>query len=62
MTRMFIKQYVKEKLRVFQLESRHDQFHDELQPDKLEDVIAGISLYRPTHGSNSTYIANKRIG
>ena len=36
-------------------------FMMELQPDKLEDVIAGISLYRPGPMDQiPTYIANKR--
>jgi DNA polymerase-3 subunit alpha len=47
---------------IFQLESPGmTSFMMELQPDKLEDVIAGISLYRPGPMDQiPTYIANKR--
>ena len=39
---------------VFQLESSGmKQFMKELKPNSLEDIIAGISLYRPTYGLNS---------
>ncbi len=40
---------------VFQLESAGMQsFMQELKPDTLEDVIAGIALYRPgSDGTNS---------
>ncbi|MBQ2613735.1 MAG: DNA polymerase III subunit alpha [Clostridia bacterium] len=46
---------------VFQLESGGmRQFMKELKPDSLEDIIAGISLYRPgPMDSIPTYIANK---
>ncbi len=46
---------------VFQLESGGmKQFMKELKPDSLEDIIAGISLYRPgPMDSIPKYIANK---
>lgn len=46
---------------VFQLESGGmKQFMKELKPSNLEDIIAGISLYRPgPMDSIPTYIANK---
>lgn len=47
---------------VFQLESGGmKQFMKELQPDSLEDIIAGISLYRPgPMDSIPMYVANKK--
>jgi len=47
---------------LFQLESPGmTRFMTELQPDNLEDIIAGISLYRPGPMDQiPTYIANKR--
>lgn len=47
---------------VFQLESPGmTRFMIDLQPDNLEDIIAGISLYRPGPMDQiPTYIANKR--
>lgn len=47
---------------VFQLESPGmKSFMQELKPDKLEDLIAGISLYRPgPMDSIPTYIYNKK--
>ncbi len=47
---------------VFQLESGGmKQFMKELSPNSLEDIIAGISLYRPgPMDSIPTYVANKR--
>ena len=47
---------------VFQLESAGmKSFMQELKPDKLEDLIAGISLYRPgPMDSIPTYVNNKR--
>lgn len=47
---------------VFQLESAGmKSFMQELKPDKLEDLIAGISLYRPgPMDSIPTYIYNKK--
>ncbi len=47
---------------VFQLESGGmTQFMKNLRPDCFEDVVAGISLYRPgPMGSIPTYIANKK--
>ncbi len=47
---------------VFQLESGGmKQFMKELQPENLEDIIAGISLYRPgPMDSIPTYVANKK--
>ncbi len=47
---------------VFQLESEGmTQFMKNLKPDCLEDIVAGISLYRPgPMASIPTYIANKR--
>ncbi|MDY3928756.1 MAG: DNA polymerase III subunit alpha [Clostridia bacterium] len=47
---------------VFQLESPGmKSFMQELKPDKLEDIIAGISLYRPgPMDSIPTYIYNKK--
>ncbi len=47
---------------VFQLESAGMQsFMRELSPDSLEDIIAGISLYRPgPMDSIPTYIKNKK--
>lgn len=46
---------------VFQLESSGmKQFMKELKPNSLEDIIAGISLYRPgPMDSIPTYVANK---
>lgn len=46
---------------IFQLESGGmTQFMKNLRPDCLEDVIAGISLYRPgPMDSIPTYIENK---
>ncbi|KMT21064.1 DNA polymerase III subunit alpha [Clostridium cylindrosporum DSM 605] len=46
---------------IFQLESRGmTSFMKELKPDSLEDVIAGISLYRPGPMDEiPTYIKNK---
>lgn len=46
---------------VFQLESAGmKQFMKELKPNSLEDIIAGISLYRPgPMDSIPTYVANK---
>ena len=40
---------------IFQFESAGiTKFMKELKPDSLEDIIAGVSLYRPrTNGSNS---------
>ncbi len=47
---------------VFQLESSGmKQFMKELSPNSLEDIIAGISLYRPgPMDSIPTYVANKK--
>ena len=47
---------------VFQLESGGmTQFMKNLKPDCFEDIVAGISLYRPgPMGSIPTYIANKK--
>lgn len=47
---------------VFQLESAGmTQFMKNLKPDCFEDIVAGISLYRPgPMGSIPTYIANKK--
>ncbi|MDD5987100.1 MAG: DNA polymerase III subunit alpha [Eubacteriales bacterium] len=47
---------------VFQLESAGmTQFMKNLMPDCLEDIVAGISLYRPgPMASIPTYIANKK--
>ncbi|MBO5364383.1 MAG: DNA polymerase III subunit alpha [Clostridia bacterium] len=47
---------------VFQLESGGmKQFMKELSPNSLEDIIAGISLYRPgPMDSIPTYVANKK--
>ena len=47
---------------VFQLESRGmTSFMKELQPSNLEDIIAGISLYRPGPMDQiPRYIQNKR--
>ncbi|MHC1722965.1 MAG: DNA polymerase III subunit alpha [Aminipila sp.] len=47
---------------VFQLESAGmTQFMKNLSPDCFEDIVAGISLYRPgPMGSIPTYIANKK--
>ena len=47
---------------VFQLESAGmKQFMKELSPNSLEDIIAGISLYRPgPMDSIPTYVANKK--
>lgn len=47
---------------VFQLESAGmKSFMQELKPDKLEDLIAGISLYRPgPMDSIPTYVFNKK--
>ncbi|QIB70034.1 DNA polymerase III subunit alpha [Aminipila butyrica] len=47
---------------VFQLESGGmTQFMKNLRPDCFEDIVAGISLYRPgPMGSIPTYIANKK--
>lgn len=47
---------------VFQLESPGmKSFMQELKPDKLEDLIAGISLYRPgPMDSIPTYVHNKK--
>ncbi len=47
---------------VFQLESAGmTQFMKNLNPDCFEDIVAGISLYRPgPMGSIPTYIANKK--
>lgn len=47
---------------VFQLESSGmKQFMKELSPGSLEDIIAGISLYRPgPMDSIPTYVANKK--
>ncbi len=47
---------------IFQLESEGmTQFMKNLKPDCMEDIIAGISLYRPgPMDSISTYIENKR--
>lgn len=47
---------------VFQLESAGmTQFMKNLRPDCFEDIVAGISLYRPgPMGSIPTYIANKK--
>ncbi|WKY48496.1 DNA polymerase III subunit alpha [Eubacteriaceae bacterium ES3] len=49
-------------LGVFQLESRGmQQFVKELQPDNFEDIIAGISLYRPGPMEQiPRYIHNKK--
>lgn len=49
-------------LGVFQLESAGmQQFMKELKPDSFEDIIAGISLYRPGPMDQiPTYIANKK--
>lgn len=40
---------------IFQFESAGiTKFMKELKPDSLEDIIAGVSLYRPrTNGSNT---------
>lgn len=47
---------------VFQLESAGmTQFMKNLRPDCFEDIVAGISLYRPgPMGSIPTYISNKK--
>lgn len=47
---------------VFQLESAGmTQFMKNLRPDCFEDIVAGISLYRPgPMGSIPTYIENKK--
>ena len=47
---------------VFQLESGgFKKFMMDLKPDRLEDIIAGVSLYRPGPMSFiPTYVANKR--
>lgn len=48
---------------VFQLESSGmTQFMKNLKPDCFEDIVAGISLYRPgPMASIPTYIENRRI-
>ena len=46
---------------IFQFESQGmTNFMKELKPDNLEDIIAGVSLYRPrTNGSNSKIYKGK---
>lgn len=49
-------------LGIFQLESKGMvQFMKELKPSNFEDIVAGISLYRPgPMDSIPTYIKNKK--
>ena len=46
---------------IFQFESQGmTNFMNELKPDSLEDIIAGVSLYRPrTNGSNTKIYKRK---